>query len=259
MLYNKYVKMHIKSLMQYKANMTMLTASTTLVSIGELFAIFILFQNFNSVGSWGFYETALMFGIVTASYSFVECFARGFDEFSYLIKNGDLDRILVRPVGVIKQIFGTKIEFSKMLKVFLGIAVAVIAILNLNITWTLAKVIVLILAFVCACCIVWGVMLVGAGISVFTVEGLEFVNIFTNGAKEIAYYPINIYDKWLTNIFTFVIPVACFNYLPISFLMGYGGVPQIVCALSPLIGVIFLIPCLIFFNIALKKYQSTGT
>ena len=104
MVYKNYVKMHIKSSMQYRANILMLSFSSCLISLGELLTVFLMFQNFKSVGDWGFYESALMFGLVTAVYSIVECFARGFDEFANIIKNGDLDRILVRPIGIIKQI-----------------------------------------------------------------------------------------------------------------------------------------------------------
>ena len=259
MLYSKYVKMHIKSSMQYRANMLMLSFSACLISIAELLAILVMFKTFKTVGNWGFYETALMFGIVTFVYSFVECFARGFDEFSSLIKHGSMDRFLVRPVNLIYQIFGSKIEFSKLMRATLGLVVAIIALVKLNIVWTLTKVLVIIATFMCGCLVIWGVMLVGAGISVFSVENLEFINIFTNGAKEIAFYPINIYNKWLARLFTFIIPVACFNYLPISYLMGYGNLPQIVYALSPLIGMLFIIPCMTFFKWALKRYQSTGT
>ena len=259
MLYGKYAKMHIKTAMQYRSNMFMLAVSSCLISVGELLSILIMFKAFKSVGNWGFYETALMFGIVTATYSFTECFARGFDEFSQLIKYGDLDRIMVRPANVILQIFGTKIELWKLLKVALGLVVSFIALLHLNIAWTLSKVLVLILTFACGCLVVWGVMLIGAGICIFTVENIEFINIFTNGAKEVAYYPINIYSKWLARLFTFIIPVACFNYLPISYLLGYGNLPQIVYALSPLIGMLFVVPCLAFFLWCLKKYQGTGT
>lgn len=251
--------MHMKSSMQYRSNMIMLSVSSCIISIGELLSIFVLFKTFNSVGYWGFYETALMFGMITAIYPFTECFARGFDEFASLIKHGGMDRLMVRPVNLIYQIFGSKIQFSKLLKSLFGVVVAIISVIKLNIVWTVSKVIVLALAFICGCLVIWGVMMIGAGISVFTVENLEFINIFTNGAKEIAYYPINIYHKWLSRIFTFVIPVACFNYLPISYLMGYGSLPQIVYALSPLMGVIFVIPCLLFFCWALKHYQSTGT
>lgn len=259
MLYNKYLKMHSKSSFQFKGNMAMVSFSSVLVSISEILAIFLLFQRFESVGYWGFYETALMFGIITTVFSFTECFARGFDEFANLIKHGDLDRLMVRPVNLVYQIFGSKIEFSKLARVILGITVSAIAIINLSITWTFSKIIVLLLTYMCGCLVILGVMMIGAGISVFSVENLEFINIITNGAKEVSYYPINIYNKWLSRFFTFIVPVACFNYLPLSYIMGYGSLPQIVYALSPLIGALFIIPCLLFFLWALKKYQSTGT
>ena len=251
--------MHSKSSFQFKGNMLMVSFSSVLVSISEILAIFLLFQRFESVGYWGFYETALMFGIITTVFSFTECFGRGFDEFANLIKHGDLDRLMVRPVNLVYQIFGSKIEFSKLARIILGLIVSVIAIINLGITWTLSKIIVLISTYICGCLVILGVMMIGAGISVFSVENLEFINIITNGAKEISYYPINIYNKWLSRIFTFIIPVACFNYLPLSYIMGYGSLPQIVYALSPLIGALFIIPCALFFLWALKKYQSTGT
>ena len=34
--------------------------------------------------------------------------------------------------------------------------------------------------------------------------------------------------------------------MPISFIMGYGSLPSIVYALSPLLGLVFLVPCIIF-------------
>ena len=259
MLYKKYLKMHVKTSMEYKFNIFLLTASSTLISLSEIISVWLLFRNFQSAGYWGFYETALMFGIVTTVFALTEMFARGYDEFPNLIKSGTLDRLLVRPVNIHKQIFGSKIEFSKLGRVLLGLVVSVIAILNLNIEWTLFKALDLIATFVCGCLIIWGLMLISAGVSVFTVENLEFLNILTNGSKELCFYPINIYNKWLARFFTFVIPVACFNYLPISYIMGYGNLPQIVYALAPLIGMLFVLPCFIFFNWSLKKYQGTGT
>ena len=258
-MYKSYLKMHVKTSMQYRSNMLMLSFSSCLISVGELLAVFLMFQNFKTVGYWGFYEAALMFGIVTTVYALSECFARGFDEFAKIIKHGDLDRILVRPNGVVSQIFGTKIELSKLMRASLGLVVSIIALIKLEIEWTFSKVIVLVMTFGCGWLVIWGAMLIGAGISVFSVENLEFINIFTSGAKEIAFYPVNIYNKWLSRFFTFIMPVACFNYLPISYLMGYGELPRIIYALSPLMGVVFVVPCMLFFKWSLKRYQSTGT
>lgn len=259
MLYKKYVNMHIKSSFEYRLNMLMVAVSQIIISIGELLAVYFLFVQFESVGEWGFYESALVFGIITTVFAIVECFARGYDEFPSLIKNGDLDRMLVRPVNIHKQIFYSKIEFTKLGRVVLGIVISVIALINLNIQWTFLRALVLLLTIICGCLVILGIFMIGAGISVFTVENLEFINIMTHGSKELAFYPINIYNKWLTRFFTFIIPVACFNYLPLSYLLGKGDLPQVIYAISPLLGMLFFIPCLLFMNWALKKYQSTGT
>lgn len=259
MLYNKYVNMHMKSSFQYKANMIMLAISTVFVSIGELFAIYLLFSRFETVGYWGFYEASLMFGLITCVYSIVECFGRGFDEFNKLIREGKLDRLMIRPVNIYYQIFGSKIEFSKLPKAIFGLIVCIISLCNMNVAWNTAKVFVLISMFLCGIGVILGLMIIACALDIFTVERQEFINIMTNGAKELAYYPIDIHNKWIARFFTYIVPLACFNYLPLSFIMGYGNLPQIVYALSPMIGIIFLIPCILLFNFALKKYQGTGT
>ncbi len=259
MLYKKYLKMHLKSSFEYRLNTIFVGVSQSLITVGELLALYFMFQTFESVGPWGFYECLLMFGILMTAYPIVECFFRGYDNFSLLVKFGELDRLLVRPVNIHYQILGSKIEFSKIGRVFVGIIASVIALLNLNITFTFAKILVLIASYLCAICFFLGVFVLSAGISVFTIEKMEFLNIITNGSKELANYPINIYTKWITRFFTFVLPVACFNYLPLSYLMDVGNLPSWLYAISPIFGMLFAVPCFAFFNLSLKKYQGTGT
>ena len=259
MLYRKYLKMHIKSSFEYRLNTLFIAFSQTLITIGELLVVYLMFQRFDSVGNWGFYESLLMFGIVMTAFPIVECFFRGYDEFASLVKSGEVDRFLVRPVSIHYQILCSKIELSKIGRILVGIISSVIAIANLHISWTISKVIVLIASYICGICFVLGVFVIGAGISIYTIENLEFVNIFTYGSKQLANYPINIYNKWLTRLFTFVLPVACFNYLPLSYIMEIGSMPSWLYAISPLLGMLFVIPCFLFFNLSLKKYQSTGT
>lgn len=245
--------------MQYKFSTFLLAISQAVVVVGEILAVWLLFKSFKSVGGWGFYESMFMFGIVTMVFSFNECFARGYDEFPQIIKNGELDRFLVRPVNIYLQIFTAKIEFVKFGRIILGLIVTVIAVIKLHIQWTLIKVLVLLSTLICGVMVMLGLLFVAAGVSVFTVENLEFLNIITDGAKEFSHYPINIYKKWLRNIFTFIIPLACFNYLPLSFLLGTGNLPMWLCGLAPLLGMLFFVPCFLFFKFALTKYQGTGT
>lgn len=259
MLYKKYLKMHLKSSFQYRYNMMFIAFNQILINISEILAVYLLFEQFDSVAGWSFYESLLMMGIVYTVYSFTECFARGYDEFPKIIQSGELDCLLIRPVNIHYQIFGSKIEFTKIIRVILGIIVSIIALVNINIDWDPLKVLVLFATYLCGIVVILGLFILSAGISIYTVENLEFLNIITNGSKELAYYPINIYAKWLTRIFTFIIPIACFNYLPLSYILGVGSIPQWLCAISPLLGMLFIIPCIIFFNLSLRRYRSTGT
>ena len=195
MLYNNYVKMHIKTSAQYKANRAMLAISTLVISISELLSIFLLFSRFESVGYWGFYEAALMFGAITAIYSTVECFGRGFDEFANIVRAGELDRLMIRPVNIYYQLFGHQIEFTKIPKALFGVGVCIFCLIKMNIAWTFAKVVVLIAMFACGCLVIWGVMLIGAGISIFTIEKLELSKIDMNCDHRIAYFQMDFHNQ----------------------------------------------------------------
>lgn len=139
MLYKNYLKMHLKSSFQYRYNMMFITFNQILINISEILAVYLLFSQFNSVAGWTFYQSLLMMGIVYTVFSLTECFARGYDEFPKLIKSGELDRFLIRPVNIHYQIFGSKIEFTKLARVILGIVISIIAIVNINVDWNILK------------------------------------------------------------------------------------------------------------------------
>lgn len=257
-MYKKYLSMNLKSAFEYRLNTFINAFALLLISAGEMLSISLLFQKFNSVGTWGVYEVMFMFGVAVSTFSIAECFGRGFDSFSKLIKTGTLDRLLVRPVGLKFQVLCAEIDLPRLGRVAMGIVVVAISLPNMHIQWTFIKVLVLIAMFVCGVTVYLGTMIIGAGISVFNVENLEVLNIITNGAKEIAYYPLNIYSKWLKRIFTYILPVSCFNYLPVTYLL-YGNAVSPIYAIAPVLGCLFIIPCIWFFDYSISKYQGTGS
>lgn len=258
-MYKSYLKMHIKCATNYRLSSILLGIAQLIVTASEVLGMWLLFSNFKAVGVWNFWASVLMFGIVMTALSFNETFSRGYDEFPELIKNGELDRFLVRPQNIYFQIFCYKVEWLKIGRLLFSVIISIVAVSKLAITWTLLKVLVLISAFICGIVVILGLEFVCSGISIFTIENLEFLNILTSGVKEIGSYPLDIYKKWLRNIFTFIIPLACFNYLPLSYILGVGNLPLWLTALSPLFGLLFFIPCFFFFRFALTKYQGIGT
>ena len=102
-----------------------------------------------------------------------------------------------------------------------------------------------------------GFFLLGAALTFYTVQGLEVVNILTDGGREISQYPMDIYRRGFRIFFTGLIPYACTFYWPLLYLTGRTG--SALCAAAPLAGFLFLLPCTAVFRLASRRYRSTGS
>jgi len=103
----------------------------------------------------------------------------------------------------------------------------------------------------------FGIFLLMASYCFITIHGLEVRNLLTDGGKQMAQYPIGIFRKGFIFIFTFIIPYASVNYYPLLYLLGKSN--NTLYILSPLLIVVYLIPCFLSFKIGLKHYSSTGS
>ncbi|WP_066498639.1 ABC transporter permease [Abyssisolibacter fermentans] len=258
-LYFRYMSILLKSQMEYRVSFILLSIGQFFVPFLIFVSIFLLFERFPNIGGWSLYEVALCYSVIHISFSLSECFARGFDSFSSIIINGDFDRILVRPQSTILQVLGSKFEFTRIGRLSQSIIVLIYSISNLTIAWDIYKIITLILMIISGIFIFTGIYMLGAALCFWTTEGLEVINIFTDGGREMSQYPLNIYKEWVRKFFTFVIPFGTVNYLPLMFILDKIKGNSFKYMLTPLYGIIFIIPCVMIWNIGVKHYKSTGS
>ncbi len=137
--------------------------------------------------------------------------------------------------------------------------VLVWAISQISVEWSFLKVLTLIFMIVSGVFIFSGIFILMATMCFWTIQGLEVANIFTDGGREMSQYPLNIYQKWVTRFFTFVIPFGCVNYLPLLYILDRTEGNDIIYLLAPLAGCLFLIPCLVVWRFGVRHYRSTGS
>ncbi len=245
------------SQMSYRKSFILLTIGQFFVPFMTFISIVLLFQRFSNIQGWSLFEVALCYGIVNLAYSTSECFARGFDMFSNMIRTGSFDRIMLRPRGTMLQVFGSKFEFTRLGRFIQSLAVLIFALVKLDLDYTPLKILTLILMISCGVIIFTGIYIIGATLCFFTIDGVEIMNIFTDGGREMAKYPLGIYKKSVQKIFTFIIPFGVVNYYPLMFVLGKSN--NLIYAFMPLYGIIFFIPCIWLWSIGVKHYKSTGT
>ncbi len=256
-LYLKYASIILRSQMQYKASFIMSAIGQFLVSFNAFLGVYFMFSRFKSVNAFTFSEVLLCFAVILTSFSLAECFVRGFDAFSGIISNGEFDRIMVRPRNEILQVLASRIEFSRIGRLLQALVMFAYAIPASGVAWTFDKILTLIFMLAGGFIVFSGLFVIYASFCFFTIEGLEFMNIFTDGGRQFGRYPFSVYGEGVLKFLTYVIPLALFQYYPFLYLIGKSN--HAYNMFLPLVGILFIIPCVIFWRIGVRHYKSTGS
>ena len=256
-LYMKYFKMHLQSQMQYKSSFFFSALGQFFVAFTTFLGISFLFGRFDSVGGFSYEEVLICFAIMLMGYSLGEFVGRGFDMFPTLLGNGGFDRALVRPRNVVFQVLASRADFARLGRVVQAVAMLVYAMPRSGIIWTWDNILTLCLMVVCGMLIFFGLFVLYGAFSFFTVEGLEFMNILTHGGLEHGRLPFSIYGDGVLKFLTYVIPLALVQYYPLLYLTGRED--SILYALTPVLALLFLLPCYLLFRFGMRKYKSIGS
>ena len=256
-LYFRYLGLHVKSAMQHKAAFFMLLGAQLFTSFAALLSVFWLFDRFGSVQGFGYEEVLICYSVVLMGFSLAECFARGFDHFPGLISNGQFDRMLVRPRGEIFQVLASTVEFTRCGRLIQAVAVLCYALPRCGIDWTVDRVLLVALMISGAAALFASLFWLYAGLAFFSTEGLEVMNVFTDGGREHGAYPLSVYGREVLNFFTYVVPLACVQYYPLMYLTGRWTSRWLIAV--PLAGFAFALPVWAVWKAGLKHYRSTGS
>jgi len=256
-LYWRFLLMHLKSQMQYKASFALALFGRFLATFTVFLGMRFMFLRFNAVEGFTFEQALLCYAIAITGLALPECFGRGFDVFPTLISNGQFDRALVRPRNEILLVLASTAEFSRLGGVAQAVFMLVYALPRCGVHWTLPKALTLSFMIAGGVAVFSGLFLLYAAVSFWTIQGLEFMNIFIYGGNEFGRYPYSIYGKRVLFFVTFVVPLALAQYYPLLFLLDRAPTP--LYALTPL--GCFLFPPLawLLWRAGLRRYVSTGS
>lgn len=256
-LYLHYVSISIRCMMQYKASFFLSAMGQFLVSFTAFLGVFFLFQRFSKVEGFTYSEVLLCYSFVLLEFSLAEMFARGFDTFSGMVRRGEFDRILVRPQNEIIQVLGSKFELTRIGRMLQAIVMFVYGITKSEVEWNFSKILTVIFMLIGGTMIFISLFLIYAALCFFTMEGLEFMNVFTDGAREFGKYPLGIYGEKMLLFTTFFIPYALVQYYPLLYVLGHRT--EMILIFLPLIACWFFLPALLLWKFGVRHYKSSGS
>lgn len=256
-LYGKYFSIHLKSVMQYKASFFITMTGNFLTQFSVFLGLLFMFQRFHRVKDFSFQEVILCYGVLLLGFQVAQMFASGFKVFDSMIANGQFDRILTRPRNEIFQVLASRVDFVRLGGMLQGLVMFVYGIAQAGVDWTALRVLTLCFMVIGGVVVFSSIFLLDGAFAFFTLEGLEFMNVFSYGASEHGKYPLSIYGKGMLTFCTFVVPYALFQYYPLLFLLGRSD--NLWFVFLPLVSCWFVVPCWLVWRLGVHKYKSTGS
>lgn len=261
-LYGRSMAILIKSQLQYPASFLMQTLAQLVMEGGELLAVILLIDRFDRLNQWGPGDLYFFFGLMSVSFYLTEIFGRGLTgNFPSMVRNGQLDTIMLRPRGILTQVLCSGADPRRIACIAVGTASLVMGSRMSAIAWSPLKVLLLAESVFFSFWLLLGLFMVEAVMTIHSVKSIELANTLTYGGRSACEYPSDIYPRPLRVLFTVIAPFALVMHVPAAEILGKPlyGLPMWAALLTPFSGIVLFGIMYLLFRKALRFYRSTGS
>jgi ABC-2 type transport system permease protein len=261
-IYRRLVGARVRSQLQYRLSFVLNITGSALVTFLDFAVILVIFGQVDALAGWSVAEVAFLYAVSSLAFALTDLAIGHLDLLPRMIRQGDLDAMLTRPLGSLFQVVSADFALRRLGRVLQASVVLGVAIALLDVDWTIGRVTMVAIMIVAGAAIFAGVWIAFATIAFWLVDSLEVANAFTYGGSFLGQYPIGLFGSWLRRLVIFVIPIAFVAYFPSLYVLDKPdtlGMPEPLQFVSPLVGVVSLVAGWLIWQTAVRRYRSTGS
>lgn len=254
-LYISFLSASLKEMLIYRLDCIAGMVSQIVTQLVSIIFVWITFQNTDNLAGWNFEQILLLYGGMLTSIGIVTfCFDALYDIGPKYIREGDFDKILLRPVHPLISIIGESRDFTAFGYFGLGLFLTISMLIKLAIPITFFLVAKIVFFSIIGATIIGAINTIFSISSFWTYKSNEVIWTFFR-IHTFAQYPIDIYNGFIKFLITYIFPFAFVSYYPT---MNYLGMDKYMIYISPIVAIFLWIIAIKVWNWALKKYRSTG-
>ncbi|MGV9295799.1 ABC transporter permease [Amycolatopsis sp. NPDC003676] len=259
--YGLYLRLAVRSQRAYRADTWLLSVGIVLLNVIDLLLLGVLLRTFVSLGGWTIWDVVFLYSMFLTALG-VQClFTSHLAALETMVQDGTLDQMLVRPVPVLVQVLGQKVNFKDVTHILLGAFGVVLAADRLGLPWSAARIAYLVLAVLGGAAVLAGVTLALCSLAFWTMRS----NVFLSGTHElqeiVQHYPAHIFGSWFLRLISTLLPFAFVNYYPSRLLLHHDdGLPGWLLVIGPPVAATAVVVLsLKVWKAGLARYEGTGS
>jgi ABC-2 type transport system permease protein len=236
--------------------------SVEIIWLGILLAFYeTVFGRTNTLATWSKNEYLFFVGCFFALNGLIEMlFLENCNDFAELVRTGDLDFLLLRPIDEQFLITCRKVDWATAPNVLMGFAVMAFALGNLHWAFDPIRVVTFFATFACGTAIAYSFMLILTAFSVWLVRNQSLMEMWWLFSS-LARYPKEIFlgsrAEPLGFLFTFILPILLVANVPANAMVRSLDPPMVAFTLA---ATAFLLwASRKFFQHALRSYRSASS
>ncbi len=257
-----YTKTIMKAWFQYRTDALLSSLTVFLREATGVIVIYITLQKFGSLGGWNIYEMLFLYSLLFLTYGIMIIFFTGLRDFGKTVRNGNFDRFILRPRGLLFQIIFTNADwFAAVGHGGLGIVLFVISANKVGIVWNAGKIIYYLFTVLGGVLIQGAIFLFLATLNIYLLETKSLKELFYWNMRKFAGYPVSIFHEVIQICMIYVVPFAFVNYFPAQYLLrkpDMAQYPEIYMYLTPILGLAMYLLAYGFWRYSIKYYKSSG-
>jgi ABC-2 type transport system permease protein len=255
------IKMAFMTIIEYPSNIAGWLISNPLQFIMGFAIIKFVVESFGEINGWDYGQLAFLYGLSVISHALSMIFFVQGWFMGWFVIEGEFDRYLTRPLGVLYQFFFTNINIFGITDLIPGIIVFIYGCIKCEINVTPVFVLSVIVMLIGATLIRGGIYILLGSTSFHTRSAVDFGQYTQEIMDKTTMYPISMYPESMQFILTYLIPVGWVSFYPVSSLLSIEngiGATAMVPVITLLVGIAVMMVAGAYFNSGLKKYESAG-
>ncbi|MCC3376414.1 ABC transporter permease [Cohnella sp. REN36] len=256
-LFREYLANYIKTKLTYRADFWVEVVSDLMFSLMNLVFIFVVFQHTPALGDWNQSEVVFVYGYFMIAQGVFGCFTNLWNFGDRYIIKGEMDRILTRPAHSLAQVMLENVDPPSLVGSLVGIGIMGAAWGELGLPFHWYDPFVLIVMVIGSVLIYSGIYTTLAAISFYSDAPTGIIPLMYN-IQSYGRYPIQIYNKGIRFLLTWVLPFAFVGVYPASYFLAEHA-DRSMAWLTPVVGLIVGAIGLVVWNRGVKRYRGAGS
>jgi ABC-2 type transport system permease protein len=223
----------------------------------NLIFILVVFQHTSLLKGWTRDEIIFIYGFFLVPYAVFSTFFNLWDFQEKYIIRGEMDRVLTRPAHNLFQVMLETMDPQSLAGAVTGLLIMVYAGINMGLDISWYDPFVFILLVLSGVLVYGGVYTAIAAIGFFSDSKTGISPMIWN-IQNYGRYPINIYNKVIRFLLTWILPFAFVGIYPAAYFLKREEY-YAYTLLTPVIGIVFFTIGVMIWNFGVKHYRGAGS